>query len=274
MGDDVILKKIARRILRDELTLLNAENQRLQRLAKSLTPTDQFQESDVFIAGYPKSGNTWMQLLVASLVYRLDPMAATDSLVQDLVPDIHSRSHYKRYAAVTCFKTHSLPQSEYRKVISIIRDGRDVLCSYRSFNNALGETAGFDEMIDGNVELPFGSWKEHVLAWNSNPYGADILRVRYEDLKQDCVGELQRIVDFLGLKRSREELSQIDKATRVEKMQQREAAFGWDNDVWPTDRKFVRRGISGGYQDELTEEQIKRFNAINGDALDQLGYPI
>ncbi|MCX7411931.1 MAG: sulfotransferase domain-containing protein, partial [Planctomycetia bacterium] len=44
-----------------------------------------FSPNDIFIAGYPKSGNSWMQVLVSCITYGIDPDTSPDSLVQELV---------------------------------------------------------------------------------------------------------------------------------------------------------------------------------------------
>ncbi|QDV82468.1 sulfotransferase domain-containing protein [Planctomycetes bacterium TBK1r] len=274
MGDETILKRIARRILRAEIETLTAERDALARHADAFIPTDLFQDSDVFIAGYPKSGNTWLQLMVAAMLYRLDPSHAPDSLVQELVPDIHYKAFYKRFLPITCFKTHALPHPDYKRVLNIVRDGRDVLCSYRSFNEALGEADDLDDMIAGRVEMRWGQWHRHVIAWQQNPFDAEILTVRYEDLKTDCGNQLRRIATFMQLDLGTAELAAIADSTRVDRMQDRERRFGWDNKLWPAEKRFVRRGVSGGYKDEMTAEQIAAFNERYQEALQQLGYPL
>ena len=166
-----------------------------------------FAPDDIFIAGYPKSGNTWMQVLVSCITYGIDPDTSPDSLVQELVPDIHYKAHYKRFRETSCFKTHDLPRPEYRRVINIVSDGRDVLCSYKPYSEGLGGTFDTDSAIDDGSGLPFGAWQDHALAWDRNPFGAEKIVVRYEDLIDDCVGELGRISRFIGITRTRSELT-------------------------------------------------------------------
>ena len=231
-----------------------------------------FAPDDIFIAGYPKSGNTWMQVLVSCITYGIDPDTSPDSLVQELVPDIHYKAHYKRFRETSCFKTHDLPRPEYRRVINIVRDGRDVLCSYKPYSEALGGTFDTDSAIDDGSGLPFGAWQDHALAWDRNPFGAEKIVVRYEDLIDDCVGELGRISRFIGITRNRSELAAIAAATTAEKMKRREVLLGWDNKAWPKDKAFVRVGKKGTFKQELTAAQIGRFNARADKALRLHGY--
>ena len=236
--------------------------------------TETVEPQDVFIAGFPKSGNTWLQLLVASMLFDFKPETMPDTLVQELVPDLHFKRHYKRFLSRMAFKTHDLPRKRYQRVISIVRDGRDALCSYRHYNEALGIQHSLDEMIESAAGLYPCRWHEYVEAWEQNPYNAERLVVRYEDLKQRCASELRRVAEFLEVDVSRERLEELAQGTGVAKMQQREVALGWNHPSWPSDKKFVRKGVSGSYRTELSPEQIARFEDQAGATLARFGYSL
>lgn len=233
-----------------------------------------FEPADVFIAGYPKSGNTWMQLLVSGIIYGLDPGTTPDTLIQELVPDVHYKRLYKRFLPGMPFKTHHLPRPEYRRVINIVRDGRDVLCSYHHYRKALGMPFDMDDAIDGAEISPFGKWEHHVDAWLRNPYAAEMLIVRYEDLIDNCTRELARIAGFLGVVREMNDLSKLAAATEIQRMKHREAKFGWDNKAWPSSKPFVRRGQKNCHVTELTADQVRRFESRAARSLESLGYAV
>src|ERR1700728_3872206 len=92
--------------------------------AVDLRSIEDIDPGDIVVAGYPKSGNTWMQYLLAGLRFGIDVRLAPDSLVQELIPDMHSKRFYKRHLAPMFFKTHQLPKREFRRVIYLVRDGR------------------------------------------------------------------------------------------------------------------------------------------------------
>jgi len=229
---------------------------------------------DVFIAGYPKSGHTWLQEIVACLQYGLAIGRSPDSLVQELVPDVRFKKYYKRFKSPVVFKTHDLPHPRHRRVINIVRDGRDVMCSYKAFLENLGQTYSLDKMISTGAGLFPCFWHDHVNAWLDNPYDAAILLVRYEDMKFDTVHQLHRISQFLELNVSIDEYESIASETTVGKMQLRERKFGWDNTKWPKDKPFVRNGVVGGFRNELSNEQIERIEMTGARAFARLGYEI
>ena len=232
-----------------------------------------FVAEDIFIAGYPKSGNTWMQLVVASIVYGFNPEQVPDTLVQELVPDVHYIDRFKRFRTPTSFKTHSVPRPEYRRCIHLVRDGRDVMCSYRAFLSTLrDQSVTIGGMLDSSTKVPFGMWHDHTRKWIENPFKADILVVKYEDLKTRGAETLMQVADFIGTPISLQRANEIADSTHVSKMKRREQTLGWDNQEWPEDANFVRRGISGGLRDELTEADQDLITQRFGDSLAHFGY--
>src|SRR5579883_412947 len=145
------------------------------------------------------------------------------SMVQYLVPDVHAVRWYKRHAKAMFFKSHWLPKPEYRRVIYLLRDGRDAMVSYLHYRQALqGQEFNFLEFME-NKELVFPcKWHEHVEAWRANPYQAEMMLVRYEDLKADPVKELRRMCEFAGLERPTQVLKLAAQSSSFERMQAKE----------------------------------------------------
>ena len=59
---------------------------------------DRISAEDIFLVGYPKSGNTWMQNLIAGLQFGIDTRYLTDKLTQLIIPNVHGFGAYKRLA--------------------------------------------------------------------------------------------------------------------------------------------------------------------------------
>lgn len=235
-------------------------------------PIGKFQPDDVFIAGYPKSGNTWFQTLAAGVVYGVVSPYNSDLLIQDLIPDVGYKKYYKRYSPVMFFKTHELPAPHLRKVIFLLRDGRDVMVSFYHHQQALSQQrVDFLEMMKQRSFFPH-DWHEHVEAWTANPHGAEILTVRYEDLRANTVREMQRFCGFIGLERDLEFLGRVVEACAFGAASKREKTFGWDDPRWPKSHPFVRRGVVGSYQDEMPPAVLDVFLARSRPTLVKAGY--
>ncbi len=241
-------------------------------LPNELRPIAETDPADVFIAAYPKSGNTWFQNLVVGAIYGLDPEHVPDRLVQDLVPDVHYKACYKRYRTPTFFKTHHLPRPEYRRVVYLLRDGRDALVSFWHHQQALqGGAVDFLKMVQEGEGLPC-KWHRHVEEWAANPFGASMLTIRYEDLQREPVRELARFCAFVGEPRETAVLERAAAKSSFGEMRKREERFGWDNAAWPKDKPFVRRGVVGSYRDEMPAEVLTAFLAEAGQTLRKYGY--
>lgn len=244
------------------------------RSTTGFVPMGEHLEEDVFIVGYPKSGNTWFQNLAAGAIYGVNPLFAPDTLIQELVPDIHHKRFYKRFWTPMLFKSHLLPQSDYKRVIYLLRDGRDAMVSYFHFLSAMrGEVPDFAEMV-GTGEGLICKWHDHVEAWLDNPYGAEMLIIRYEDLKTDPVRELQRCCTFLDIDRSRPWLELVANNAAFDLMQQKEKSGKYyrDNTKWPESELFNRRGVVGSYKDEMPPEVLAIFLEDAEEALARCGY--
>ncbi len=227
-----------------------------------LIPIDQTEPQDVFIAGFPKSGNTWMQSLVAGLLYGIDTEYMPDKLAQEIVPDVQARQYYKRFGTINFFKTHHLPQPHYKKVIYLVRDGRDAMVSYYHFHQKQSVNVTLQEMVkDGKHVFP-DKWHEHVKQWQSNPFNAEIITIRYEDLIYQPLIELKKICSFINIERPDELLKRVIEGNQIDKMRQRvKTTGGMGHKAWQGDKgaEFFRKGKAGSYKTEMPEQLISFF---------------
>lgn len=176
----------------------------------------------IWIASYPKSGNTWTRLMLRS--YLAGPTAPSVALTY-LMPDFHFLLNRGMTLPMDgseqlIAKTHFLPgvdvlrpyEALTSKVVYLVRNPRDVLLSaMRHLAIAEERKAVFarDFIANSGVSVwahsGWGTWPRHVTEWGSPERlrqhfpGTDLLAVRYEDLRSDPVAILGRIVEFLGL---------------------------------------------------------------------------
>lgn len=238
-----------------------------------LVPIKEFTKEDVFIVGFPKSGHTWFQNLVAGIIYGVDPEITPDTLIQELVPDVHYKRYYKRFQTPMFFKSHHLPQPEYRRVIYLLRDGRDAMVSYFHFHKALyGSKIDLLRMVATGEGLFPCKWHDHVEQWLSNPYGAEMIVIKYENLLLQPIDELRTFCDFVGMKRSEDFLIRVVEKCSFSKMSKKEKESGWDNSAWPKEKSFVRRGEIGSYKDEMPPHVLKAFLEEAEVTLRKCGY--
>jgi Sulfotransferase domain len=245
---------------------------------KYFTPISQVDPKDIFIAGYPKSGNTWFQDLIVGLVFGIISEHTHPRLIADLIPDVHYKPFYIRYQTPTYFKTHFKPLPEYQNVIYLLRDGRDAMVSYWHYISALrkGEV-DFLELVRTGQDIFPCKWHEHVEAWMANPYKARILVIKYEDLLTEPVRELERFCAFSGIEANTSDLERASGGASFAKMLDREKRKGtcFDEDSgWPKEQSFRRRGVAGSFRDEMPDEVQKAFLLDAEETLKKQGYTI
>ena len=245
---------------------------RLQKFRYSLT-TD-IRENDVVVAGFPKSGNTWMQNLIAGVIYGIDTRFLPDRLTQELVPDLHNKFFFKRFGEFSIFKSHELPNPKYRRVIHLVRDGRDAMASYFAMNKALGLEVTLRDMVVEGKEVYPAKWHVHTKQWMENPHDADLLSLRYEDLIENPVAELIRVCEFLGIERDIELIERVVDGNRFEMMKQKESRYGWDNSGWNPEESFVRKGQIGSHKSEIPNDLLRIFEAESRNELMTFNYEL
>jgi hypothetical protein len=173
------------------------------------------------------------------------------------------------------FKVHDFPRPQYKRVVFLVRDGRDVVVSLaHHLKNVYKGNVDMLELVRGRspeFSIQY-EWYKHAEAWLANPYQAEMITIRFEDLKKDPVPELRRFCEFTGLKRDQAQLEKAVAYASFEAMRDKESRLGMDYRTWPKERPFVRRGEVGSHKDELPPEALEAFMREAGATLRKLGY--
>jgi hypothetical protein len=255
----------------------------------------------VWIASYPKSGNTWLRFLACNLVFGEVDSAAT---LSRLAPDLHEQdSHFEPPAQLLLMKTHFPYSSDLRfasltaAAIYILRDPADVMLSNFHYGMRSGAMAGdaaalFERYVDAFIEargdprwikLGMGSWEDNVRSWLRPGQAFPVLRLRYEDLLADGLTAAAQLCRCLGITRSAEQQRLALGAASFGRMREIEEAdirarrvgiFYKPYLQQPIDAglRFMRSGASGAGERALSDVQRRRFNKAFGRMRQDLGY--
>jgi hypothetical protein len=237
---------------------------------------------DTFIVSYPKSGNTWTRFLVASLIHCEEPM--TFLKADQVIPTIDSQSRrfFRTLPRPRVIKSHFPFDQNYKRVIYIVRDPKDVAVSqyhYQIKRKVLQDGHPMEEFVPRFVAgetCPYGSWGENVGSWlaarRDNP---GFLLLRYEDMIRHTDVELIKIANFLGIDPTPQRIQwAIEQSTadRMRKLEQKEAGQ-WDSTKdTRKDKFFVRSAKAGEGKAMLPEKCIAQIESAWGPLMRWLGY--
>jgi hypothetical protein len=228
---------------------------------------------DVFIVTYPRSGTTWMQMIL----YQLTTDGSMDfPHINEYCPWFERSSRcadgFEGRPSPRLFKSHlsyrQIPKGS-SKYIYIARDGKDVVVSYYHFSRSHLELRGtFDEFLDlfmhGKVEG--GSWFEHVKGWWRHRNDPNVLFLCYKDLLHDLESCLRRIIAFCELEVEPARFPTILERCSFAFMKAHESKFDyqlgvlWEQGVqW---NAYIRQGRAGAWKGTLSPRQAARFDTI------------
>jgi len=170
-------------------------------------------------------------------------------------------------------KSHKPLFEEYSSSICVCLDGRDVMVSYYHYLKGFGEEVGsFSEFLRDYPKWP-GTWSGHVMrALDAQAQDPErILIVRFEDLKNDPVHELARMAEFAEIEATDNELAQAVEACHISRLK------ALEEKVRPASRSgatndFFRSGKSKQWESVFSDDDVKYFYSVAGEALSRLGY--
>ena len=251
-----------------------------------------FRDDDIVIATYAKSGTTWMQQIVAQLMFDGDPdiSVAEMSPWVDLrvppkevkLPLLEAQTH-RRF-----MKTH-LPVDAIRfcpkaRYLYIGRDGRDVVWSMynhhfnanQTWYDALNDTPGrvgppiepppddirqyWREWLDRDGH-PFWPFWENIRSWWAVRDLPNVKFIHFANLKHDMAREIRAIATFLDIpiKESRwEAILNHCSFEWMKKNATKSVPLGgafWDAGA----EVFINKGVNGRWSDTLTPEDVTAY---------------
>jgi len=253
-----------------------------------------FRDDDIVIATYAKSGTTWMQQIVAQLMFDGDPDIAVAEMSPwvDLrvppkevkLPLLEAQTHrrfMKTHLPVDA--TRFCPQAKY---LYIGRDGRDVVWSmynhhananqtwYDALNNTPGRVGPpiepppdtirqyWREWLDRDG-YPFWPFWDNVRSWWAVRDLPNVKFIHFANLKHDMAREIRAIATFLDIpiKESRwESILEYCSFEWMKKNATKSVPLGgafWDAGA----EVFINKGVNGRWTDTLTPEEVAEYEA-------------
>lgn len=254
-------------------------------LAVGLSPKTR-RDPDTYFISYHKSGRTWLRVLIGKALSEHygfpDHQAVKLGSITRQYGLSATGSTHDGSAALDGRKYWELDRDKSRfrekKVMFLARDVRDLIVSSfyalskrdKVFEGSLGDFIRSDEFGVRRILQFYKIWADnrHV--------PKEFLLIRYEELHSDAQGQLRKVLDFIGAEHisaacieAAVEFARFDNMKRLERSDYFRTDLLRPKDPSDQDSFKVRRGLVGGYKDELSHDDIDYIDA----AIAEMGNP-
>ena len=185
----------------------------------------------IWLASYPKSGNTMLRSMISSYLFSNDGIFnfelllnikqfPNDTILKTLgiknkdlnsiiKNSIRAQAFFNKKDKVGFVKTHNMLFNFNKKypftnfdhslgVIYIVRDPRNVVLSYaRHIDASIEETVKFVTLGKSNKNDLMGNWAENYLSWKAFEKHNKYLLIKYEDLILNPKKNFVKIIEFI-----------------------------------------------------------------------------
>ncbi|MCP5365486.1 MAG: sulfotransferase domain-containing protein [Hyphomicrobiales bacterium] len=264
-------------------------------------------KADLLIIAHPKSGNTWLKVMLsrlyqiryglpASVIVTSDELARRNA---DIPRIVATNGCYSYECAVGDRLQASAPDNRLRHkpVLFLPRHPADIAVSWY-FQFTKRQSAPKQELINHAIAHPIDRrtislWDfvrhsdiglpfliQYLNAWERNMAHLDrSLMVRYEELRGTPEAAIRKIVDFYGASFTDDEIRQAVEFGSFDNLRQleskgffRQGGLTLRNPSDPESFK-VRRGKVGGYRDYFSPAQLEELDGLIDETLSPtLGY--
>ena len=237
--------------------------------------------SDVLLVSYPKSGSTWLRMLLAEA---LTGHEGDFDSIRSSVPPIghHGAAQALLPGSGRLIRSHEILDPSYpisaQRVVYLLRDPRAVAVSFFHHSLRMGSYSGdldsfCRDFVAGCIG-DLGPWKCHVeLALDRAEYQEGrVLLVRYEDLVADTEGQLLRIVAFLGVDVPLATVRQAVEHNAAARMREKEQQSTFLAGRGDPSETLVRAGAAPGWRKEMSPAAQAFIDDDMGELVIRAGY--
>jgi aryl sulfotransferase len=251
----------------------------------------QHRPGDIFVCTPPKTGTTWTQRIVWSLLW---PAGDGPTPVLTVHPWLEARfepvdrvlRRLERQEHRRSIKTHTpadgIPWFADCQYIFVGRDGRDAcmslanhMASMRPDALAALDESARDEGIEfvtrpdpGDIHafidwfLEDGIVFRHVSTFWARRNEPNVLLVHYEDMLRDLDGEMRRIAEFLDVTVADEHWpAVVERCTFAAMKADADAVAPFDLLFVNGGDSFMHKGTNGRWRDVFTDDELARYDA-------------
>lgn len=247
---------------------------------------------DVIIVTPPKSGTTWMQVIVALLLSG-DPQVRPELAqnmpwidvrfreIADVIARLDAMQHRRSVKSHT--PLDGLPLDDHAQYICVFRHPLDAHFSFRKhvrnvpmpfFNHWYPEDdpdgISFRRFLDGGAEgfdmdaLTLAHILRHYQAARAMAERPNVTLFHYADMLRDLAGNVARVSDLLGVSHSKALFGQLVEAATFGNMKRNAERYtpAARKGAFVSDGAFFHKGKNGQWKGHLSEDELAGYDAI------------
>ncbi len=228
-----------------------------------------YPKGQYFLVSFPKTGRTWLMHMINQMkdlsnhpLKNKDYFIFNDHDNSELIIEDGTRNN-----PLDVFYFTGRNRYRRSKVIFLIRDPRDVVVShFHQVTKRAKNPFVFNSISDfvRDESLGFNRIIQFYNLWYKNKsIPIDFLLLKYEDLLEGGVEELQKINNYLSLNISISDIEKVYKNSFANKMRKKELdnqLDGFKDFGKQINQLKVRNAKIGGYVNELSEKDISYSN--------------
>lgn len=246
------------------------------------------EKQDIYICGYPRSGNTMLSRLLGDLLNSpVTGMGSAHPIAEEgldrpgpfTIRQLHLRISYDASHTTMVPDARTLAVKQWnkdKKICFVLRDPRDVAVSAWKYWEIESLEKTIHCMGEGIAPVGFGSWQKFVGDWLQAPVYYVV--VRYENLVQDaymCCMALKSILFLNGIDLLPDR--DIDAVVARQSFEARKAEIASapaDKYMYGRDvqLKAMRKGIAGDWCNHFTRKHGEMAEEYFGELMRKLHY--
>jgi hypothetical protein len=224
---------------------------------------------DVLTAFYPKTGSTWVRIFFYNL-FLTNGENGTDLFtfdnIRENMPELgnpNSLNKWNFYPHPRIIKTHRMYYPFYKKCKKIVftRDSMDVAISFYHYiraNRFFSFEGSFEQFIY-DPDLGLEKYFKFYSSWLPK---ADLI-IRYEDLRTDPIIHFSRMVDFIEMPFSKEQIQiSIEKSSLNKTRKAQKISSDNFNNKFRREYVFARKGQIGEGKEYFNTDLLLYCNKL------------